>query len=53
MFLSTLSMNVEGAPAEALDGRQYVVGPPGPAQRLRIAVLLFDERLKSCAAARG
>ena len=44
-FLSSSSVDVEGAAAEALDGRQDVVGRLGPAERLRACVLLTDERL--------
>jgi hypothetical protein len=38
-------VDVEGAAAEALDGRQDIVGRVGPAERLRACVLLTDERL--------
>jgi hypothetical protein len=38
-------VNVEGAPAEALNGRQNVVGRLGPAQRLRVVILVADEHL--------
>ena len=38
-------MDVEGAAAEAFDGRQNVVGGLGPAQRLGSALLLLDKRL--------
>ena len=44
-FLSTLRVNLEGAPAEALDGRQNIIGRLGPAQRLRVVILVPDERL--------
>ena len=38
-------MDIEGAAAEALDGRQDIVGRLGPAERLWVCVVLTDERL--------
>ena len=46
-FLSSLSVNVERALAEALYGRQNIVSRLGPAQGFRVLILVCNEGLEN------